>query len=134
MDITAVFGTVVGGSNPSGGTKINFCLILASKQIVVSMKVYLSGVNPENRIAEILGEMGHEVLVPTEAERGNPNEFTPYSKIREADAVICDMTVVMGIDDHRMAFALGKPILSLRPRKNSGDGLSSFIREVSRVV
>ena len=98
------------------------------------MKVYLSGVNPENRISDILGELGHEVLVPTEAERCNPNEFTPYSKIRESDAVLCDMTVVMGIDDHRMAFALGKPILSLRPRKNSGDGLSSFIREVSRVV
>ena len=54
-------------------------------------------------------------MVPTEAERGNPNEFTPYSKIRETETVICDMTVLMGIDDHRMAFAEGKPILSLRP-------------------
>ena len=98
------------------------------------MKVYLSGINPENRISDILGELGHEVLVPTEAERGNPNEFTPYSKIREADAVICDMTVVMGIDDHRMAFAEGKPILSIRSGQQLGDGLSSFIQDVSSVA
>lgn len=98
------------------------------------MRIYLSGVNPENRISEILGEMGHEVLVSTDSERGNPNEFTPFSKIREADAVICDLTVRMGIDDHRMAFAEGKPLLSIRSGQQLNNGLSSFIRDVSKVA
>ncbi|MCH7730800.1 hypothetical protein IID21_04805 [Patescibacteria group bacterium] len=82
------------------------------------MKIYISGVNPENKIAEIVESLGHEVILSEDTIGNKGGEDNSHSKVLEADLVIFDHTVKRGIEDHLFADEQKKPMLSLIPESD----------------
>ena len=75
------------------------------------VKVYVSGDN--NRIADLLRTLNHEVLDPGNLSSNKRGEGSSISSIFDAYLMIADLSAKVGISDHITASQANKPILTL---------------------
>jgi hypothetical protein len=96
------------------------------------LKVYISGNFPDSGIEQIVIDLGHEVVNPASEVIPRDNESVAVSGISDADLVVCDLTV-NGIGLMNIVPVLDgsnkKPILSLRPEKDSERNITKNISE-----
>lgn len=98
------------------------------------MKVYISGVNAAINIEGKLKELGHEPLILNQSTNETNPESSSTSIINECEAVVCDMMVKRGIDDHRYASSIGKHVISVFPEEYRDRSLSPNIALMSMRV
>jgi len=98
------------------------------------MKVFISGINPKNDLKGKLKELGHEPVFVSNSQYGKGDEGSSKPLILDSEAVICDLTVKKGIEDHRFASSEGKPVLSLRDAASKEKTISSNIEIMSTIA